>query len=398
MVGFCGGFEREENRYFISLPRRFANEDLGETNGPTCFSYCRSFLDYLYQHVSITQLPKSDLPYHFFKQYLARGLLKLKIIRVNYLHFKSPPSVCQCIGAQSLHDALTMAKKIKLPSLPPLHPLLPHNLNVGPRLVIEEEVKKGIPFFRDPDHTIPTRALYRSLFRCTRSTTLKSDDMTSQSRLESSTVNWEAIRRNIRDEWKKRKGNTSIPQTNTFLTSQKELLPRLSTPTPEMVQYSQTLVTRQVAADKRAMPPPTRKPYLAGYLRPTHFNPPLPRLKPQPLSITLTIKKRIAARARRLEYQRANTEVWNDIHSEMGFMRRLHEREGLEEMKGFRDEMGGLREVVQGGYERDEGRKRGVFGYGVVRRVESARRGRQEWKRLRATANLGQSKIVSELD
>ena len=38
--GVCGGFERKENRYFISLPRRFANEDLGETNGPTYFTCC----------------------------------------------------------------------------------------------------------------------------------------------------------------------------------------------------------------------------------------------------------------------------------------------------------------------------------------------------------------------
>jgi hypothetical protein len=112
------------------------------------------------------------------------------------------------------------------------------------------------------------------------------------------------------------------------------------------------------------------------------------------------IKKRIAARARRLEYQRANTEVWNDIHSEMGLMRRLHEREGLEEMKGFRDEMEVLREGVQRGYERDEGRKGVVFGYGVVRRVEKARRGRQEWKRVKAgeRARGEQGQIVSELD
>lgn len=32
-----GGDEWKENRYFISLPRRFAHEDLGETNGPTYF-------------------------------------------------------------------------------------------------------------------------------------------------------------------------------------------------------------------------------------------------------------------------------------------------------------------------------------------------------------------------
>ena len=213
-----------------------------------------------------------------------------------------------------------MAKKLKLPSLPPLHPLLPHYLHLGTKLVVKEEVKKGIPFFRDPDHKVPTRALYRSLIRCTRSNPLKSDDITP-STSESSVVDWEAIRRNIREEWKKRKGLTSIPQTNTFLTTQQNILHRLSQHNPEIIEHSKTLASRQVAADKRALPPPTRKPYLAGYLRPTHFNPPLPRLKPQPLSITLMIKKRIAARARRLEYQRANTEVWNDIHSEMGLMR-----------------------------------------------------------------------------
>ena len=56
----------------------------------------------------------------------------------------------------------------------------------------------------------------------------------------------------------------------------------------------------------------------------------------------------------------------------------------MEEMKGYRGELEGLREVVQKGYERDEGRKGGIFGRGVVRRVENARRGRQEWKRVKA--------------
>ena len=293
-----------------------------------------------------------------------------------------------------------MVKKLKLQSLPSLRPLLPTSFKAGKGQAVKGEVKKGIPFFRDPGHTIPTRALYRSLLRDTRSIPPKLEHVASLQTVETSEVNWGAIRRNIHEEWKKRKGNTSIPQTDTFLTTQQNLLARLLELKPEMIQYSQTLATRQLAAEQRAIPPPTRKPYLAGYLRPTHFNSPLPRLKPQPLSITLMIKKRIAARARRLEYQRANTEVWNDIHSEMGLMRRLHEREGLEDMKGFREEMEGLREGVQRGYESDERRKSGVFGYGVVRRVEKARRGRQEWKRLRAGEGKGkqeQSKSVSEV-
>ena len=59
-------------------------------------------------------------------------------------------------------------------------------------------------------------------------------------------------------------------------------------------------------------------------------------------------------------------------------------REGLDEMKGFWREVGVMKEAVQRGYERDEDRKAGIFGLGVVRRVEAARRKRQEWKRLRA--------------
>jgi len=92
-----------------------------------------------------------------------------------------------------------------------------------------------------------------------------------------------------------------------------------------------------------------------------------------------------------LETQRHYLDIWGDIQNEVNFMRNLKSREGLEEMKGYRGELEGLREVVQKGYERDEGRKGGIFGKGVVRRVENARRGRQEWKRIKA----GERKAVA---
>lgn len=76
-------------------------------------------------------------------------------------------------------------------------------------------------------------------------------------------------------------------------------------------------------------------------------------------------------------------------------MRRLQVREGLDDMKDFWREVGAMKEVVQRGYERDEGRKAGVFGMGVVRRVEAARRGRQEWKRLRA-GERGEKALAAE--
>jgi hypothetical protein len=310
----------------------------------------------------------------------------MKIIRVIYLHFASPPNLSVVHITLSRNDVLTMIKKLKLPPLPPLRPLLPSNLTpiVASKINPEAGVKKvGVPFFRDPVHAAPTLSLYRSLLRSTKSHPTAA---TSNPDGAPDKIDWVALRRSIKEGWKKRKGLTSIPQTHIFLATQHDLLRSLTPATPEILKYSQTLAQRQISADKRAIPPPERKPYLAGYLRPTHFNPPLPRLKPQPLSISLMIKKRIAARARRLETQRSNMESWNDIHSEMGLMRRLHEREGLEDMKGFRDQLEGFKGVVQGGYERDEARRRGVFGYGVVRRVERARRSRQEWKRLKTTA------------
>jgi hypothetical protein len=82
--GVCGGFEREENRYFISLPRRFAIEDLGETNGPTCFSYCRPFLSvYIYMY------PYLQRPRSFVTMLLS--ILLLEVSKIENHPRKLPP-------------------------------------------------------------------------------------------------------------------------------------------------------------------------------------------------------------------------------------------------------------------------------------------------------------------
>jgi hypothetical protein len=60
-----------------------------------------------------------------------------------------------------------------------------------------------------------------------------------------------------------------------------------------------------------------------GYLRPGFFNKPLPRLKPQPESITMMIFKRRRARNNRVEKMRKYTEWQDSIRAECEFEARL---------------------------------------------------------------------------
>jgi hypothetical protein len=72
-----------------------------------------------------------------------------------------------------------------------------------------------------------------------------------------------------------------------------------------------------------------KRPILTGaYHRATYYNRPLPRMKPQPIHVTMMIKKRMAARWNR----HAKTELWKewkeDIKRERSFEQSLFEREG----------------------------------------------------------------------
>lgn len=292
--------------------------------------------------------------------------------------------------------------KVKVLPLPSIRPILPrdiirHDASGSKPSHSPREVK--VPFFKDPDHTIPTKALYRRLIRGTRipsASPLLSEKQEYFSAASIDTeIDWSALRRKVREDWKKRRGWTSILQTRGFLDTQHDFLSTLSTSSTRtdpssLASLSRDLSSRQRRADLRAIPPPTRKPYLAGFLRPTHNNPPLPRLKPQPIQITLTILSRIKARARRLDLQRALYAQEAEMQQETNFFRNEHLRRGkeslaeLEDVKGYLGGYGTMKDAVQGGYDRDERRRRGVFGLGVVRRVEEGKRRRQAWKRVKA--------------
>lgn len=295
--------------------------------------------------------------------------------------------------------------KPAIASLSRLRPILPSRIQSRANdksVKVEDALGRipGVPFFRDDRHRRPTRALYRQLLRSTnsrpsRETTIgTSHDGQQKGNEDEARVDWNALRVKIKEDWRKRKGSTSIPQTIDFLESQYTRLSTLTfqSESPELavVALSNRLANQQARAIARTKPSlsPERegevRPYVAGFLRPTYSNPPLPRLKPQPIKLSLMIKSRVKARQRRVDYQKSLWETEQGLKAEIDFSRKVKDREGLEEMKA---QLAGVRaeqEELQGRFERDERRKAGVFGEGVVRRVMRAKKARQVFKRTRA--------------
>jgi hypothetical protein len=73
----------------------------------------------------------------------------------------------------------------------------------------------------------------------------------------------------------------------------------------------------------------TKKPRLTGgYLRPTLYNVPLPRMRNQPLEISMMISKRVKARARRQAAQAYWLGILEDLRTEALFERDAWKGEG----------------------------------------------------------------------
>lgn len=62
---------------------------------------------------------------------------------------------------------------------------------------------------------------------------------------------------------------------------------------------------------------------IGGFLRSTLFNPPLPRLKPQPPRLSMMIKQRIKRREARRERSRLLNDQQEDMRKEVAFLRSL---------------------------------------------------------------------------
>jgi hypothetical protein len=401
----------------------------------------------------------------------------------------------------------------------------------------------GIPFFRDERHTRPTKWLYRALLRetgkkdvpshgTTQSTTASRaasaaarltereehgraaahskdtpgdrPDQHSQITQRShdttlSRINLPALRRKIKEDWRKRKGWTSVPNTKGFLETQYTLLDTLylidqlrspssfpngveveqdaaetkvdaarqssatatgngsdgglipqataqviparvpaekypsrrrsttnsvlmidrstkPTPTPatlpELITYSRALASLQAFKDTRLArqsrstklrnvhaPSGVR---VAGFLRPTPFNPALLRLKPQPVKFTMMISNRIKARNNRLKNTRALDTIESDIKGEVDFLQAVGAKNSHQETKyEWMKEISRTRAVYQESYEREKKRSEEVFTWEMIKRVQEAKSERQaRWRRRaelrKATAAALQAKRVAE--
>ena len=250
-------------------------------------------------------------------------------------------------------------------------PILP------PHLILSQPARSRppaqVPFFLDPSHTIPTRwSLYRPLLRSTRST---------EKEAESSA--FPAIRRAIRAQWRKHSSSTSPTNVRAFLEKQYTLLSLLTSPSinthTRLLELESSLSQAQTRAEARALrvknaARPTSR-LQGSYIRPTIFNPALPRLRPQPVVISMMIKKRIAAYANRLHRYKYNKELRADMREELHFWRNAGQGEGAGDGWGGAWE-GAIAEMVskdEAAFKRDRQRSEGVFGEGVRRRVEKAR-------------------------
>ncbi|WVO13156.1 hypothetical protein L204_100768 [Cryptococcus depauperatus] len=206
-----------------------------------------------------------------------------------------------------------MTQSRSLPNkLQPLLPLCTSSVLNVPR-------PPALAFFRQPGHVIPTKwSLYRPLIAH-----LKVNPGQS----------YPHISREIRSLWKKNKGLTSVPQVQGFLTRQYDLLWALQADSRDELQELEQRLTRKhecsdsrkrAQESKEALQSASKPPRLTGaFHRPTLFNPPLPRLKPQPIGLSMMIHNRLRARERRMEKRKLYASLRVDMLLEVSFWKQV---------------------------------------------------------------------------
>ncbi|WWC66547.1 uncharacterized protein I206_100450 [Kwoniella pini CBS 10737] len=202
-----------------------------------------------------------------------------------------------------------------------LRPVLPPHISVSSTPVhrASPAPPRGIPFFRDPAHTIPTKwNLYRPLLR-----------------ILSSSSTFSSIHREIKIRWRETKGLTSVPRVKLFLNDYYELLEYLKSDKPKHKEEINKLEIRlkekhskidlkEIEKMKIIRNVKEEKPKMTGsYHRPTLFNIPLPRFKPQPISIGSTIHNRLRSREKRMLKRKEYKSLLIDMKLEIGFWKSL---------------------------------------------------------------------------
>ena len=291
-------------------------------------------------------------------------------------------------------------------------------------------IGKAVPFFKDETHRGPTRALYRALMRsCRRPTALgnveeigRPDGSTAPTRA-GQTGSYGGVRAQIRFDWRKRRHVTSIPIARTFLESQYNLHTFLYTaPASDIRKLENEIRTSSrpssspridtaIPETPKGAVQSSRPRLTGGFMRPTALNRPLPRLRPQPLSLSMMIKKRVIARQRQYLVRRDIANLKEDMRAETAFWKSLvdqdaslpghvgirHKAEakrgkGLNEAEVQKWSIGWNRDAVdvlkdidarlQVGWDMKEKK----YDEGLIRRVMKAKRRRQAFLKARAEA------------
>lgn len=265
----------------------------------------------------------------------------------------------------------------------PLRPILPPYLSFPTHLRIPRT--PAVPFYRDPKHTVPTKwSLYRSLLRF------------SKSSEAGYPAQYPEIRNEIKRLWRKHKSVTSIPRVQQFLNGQYDILSAFqSDESTKLNELESRLKNKRVLRDLcksrdtagQASQPDSKPPRLTGgYLRPTLFNPPLPRLKPQPIGLSMMIHNRLRKRERRMEKRRVYASLRADLKLEVAFWRategddtdwsrRKDERSHFGWDKLLREEIG----LMDKRFIKENMRSDMIYDSNMMRRVQRAKTRKLVW-------------------
>ncbi|WVQ71014.1 hypothetical protein IAR50_000539 [Cryptococcus sp. DSM 104548] len=269
-------------------------------------------------------------------------------------------------------------------ALPSLRPLLPRQISLSQVKAPRTKPPPAVPFFRDPQHTVPTKwSLYRPLLRFARG-----------SLGDEAGATYPGVGREVRRLWKSRRSWTSVPQVRTFLQGQYDILAAFQkNDVPELDELEARLANKHRLHDERqaskaaleAVRPSRPRPRIVGFLRPTLFNPPLPRLKPQPPHLGAMIHARLRRRERRMERRKEYASLRPDMKLEVAFWKDVLGREGEHLTENARSPGGWdllLREEVEAmdaRFVKENKRADMVYDETMYERIESAKQARQEW-------------------
>lgn len=311
-----------------------------------------------------------------------------------------------------------------------------------------------LPFFRDPAHTVPTKwSLYRPLVRALRGPaklragvplaaiacvsvlpsafeaaaaanatlegTRKGKEKTviqhaSEIFTTTPTARYPYLLDLVRARARCARGHTSLDVARALITSSEKLLQTISSSPPEAhtldtnAQWFATQVASRIALDAAAAAEhkaqQQRRPRLTGgYFRPSLFNPPLPRMKPQPIGITMMIAARVQRRQRRRDEERRLRGWMSDIRREITFWRSL----GIDnpetmgrwastpENGSFEGPYNLYKQIVSAGFEAESQRAMMKFPSDMVDRIKHARRRRHLRLINRARATWGEPPLTA---